>query len=65
MSDVFRIDRNAVLRAGDMAGQYLDEIGKTDLATLTSQEWEAFLFRVVGHAFLFAASPPPNETAPF
>lgn len=34
----------AALRAGgDAAGAYLDEIGRTDLATLTAEEWETFL----------------------
>lgn len=63
--DVFKIDRTAVLKAGNMAGQYLDEIGKTDLSVMTADEWEQFLFKVVGFAFMFAATPPPNDTAPF
>lgn len=29
-------------KAGDAAGAYLDEIGKTDLATLTAQQWDTF-----------------------
>jgi hypothetical protein len=33
----------AALIAGQLAGEWLDEIGKTDIATLTSGEWEQFL----------------------
>lgn len=33
--------------ASDMAGEYLDELGKTDLATLTRDEWLEFLHVVV------------------
>jgi hypothetical protein len=62
---VFVIDTAAVLKAGDVAGQYLDEIGKTDLATLSAQEWQDFLFKVVGYSFIYAAKPPQNSTAPF
>jgi hypothetical protein len=42
-----RIERQSMLAAGDKAGAYLDSIGKTDLAQLTAEEWEAFL----AHAF--------------
>jgi hypothetical protein len=30
-------------RAGRLAGEYLDSLGKTDLATLAKEEWETFL----------------------
>lgn len=33
--------------AGNMAGAYLDTIGKTDLATLTQEEWKGFLHQVI------------------
>lgn len=33
--------------AGEMAGAYLDTIGKTDLATLTAEEWQGFLHQVI------------------
>lgn len=29
--------------AGDMAGEYLDSIGKTDLAALTRSEWSTLI----------------------
>jgi len=37
----------AALEAGVDAGTYLDAIGKSDLASLTSDEWREFLRRVV------------------
>ena len=41
-----RIERLAVHQGGDAGGAYLDEIGKTDLASLTEDEWFEFLERV-------------------
>lgn len=35
-------EKNARQKAGDAAGAYLDEIGKTDLATLTADQWDRF-----------------------
>ena len=43
--DVFEI--RARNEAGDQAGAYLDEIGKTDLGTLTQEEWFRFLTLVI------------------
>jgi hypothetical protein len=37
----------AAIAAGDEAGEYLDQIGKTDLAALDRDEWEEFLGRIV------------------
>jgi hypothetical protein len=37
----------AMLEAGNLAGAYLDEIGKTDMAALTPDEWRSFLHRIV------------------
>jgi hypothetical protein len=43
--------RSDVLAAGDVAGRYLSEtIKKTDLATLTKDEWTTFLCIVVNEA---------------
>lgn len=36
-------EQEAMRRAGKKAGDYLDAIGKTDLATLTQIEWVTFL----------------------
>jgi nitrogenase molybdenum-iron protein alpha/beta subunit len=47
--DEFEI--RAIDAAGDEAGSYLDDIGKTDLADLTPDEWRHFLrtfLRAVG-----------------
>ena len=37
----------AVLEAGATAGSYLEEIGVTDLAVLTPEQWREFLRRIV------------------
>lgn len=42
-----RIELEAVEAASQVAGEYLEQIGKTDLATMTANEWHGFL----GHAF--------------
>ena len=47
------IERKALLAAGDKAGQWLDDLGKTDLATLDAVEWQGFLetfMESYGHA---------------
>lgn len=41
-------EKAAMLAGGDAGGAFLDGIGKTDLAQLTVEEWEAFLTRVIG-----------------
>ena len=35
-------ERKAALIGGDAGGEYLDKIGKTNLASLTPAEWEEF-----------------------
>lgn len=42
-------DSKAALEAGRFAGEYLDEIGKTDLATLTPEEWKIFCEVICGN----------------
>ena len=37
----------AALEAGAVAGEYLEEIGTTDLAELTAEQWREFLRRIV------------------
>ena len=39
---------NAALYGGEQGGEYLDWLGKTNLAALTADEWKQFLFCVVG-----------------
>jgi len=38
---------NAVIFGGEQGGAYLESIGKTDLITLTKEEWLTFLGTVV------------------
>ena len=40
-------ERRALEDGGNAGGEYLDEIGKTDLANLKPEEWAAFLSRVL------------------
>lgn len=44
------MQRQDVEAAGDMAGAYLQSINKTDLATLTGDEWIQFLCIVVNES---------------
>lgn len=50
-TDTTAYEDAALEHAGDCAGEYLDSIGKTDLATLTQEEWQQ-LIRVVSLNFL-------------
>lgn len=38
----------AAIEGGRAGGEYLESIGKTDLATLTREEWQQFLLCVLG-----------------
>jgi len=40
--DIQPHETEAALHAGRNAGEYLESIGKTDLAGLTKQEWQTF-----------------------
>jgi hypothetical protein len=42
--------RDDVMRAGDVAGQYLMSLKKTDLARLSGDEWSTFLCIIVNEA---------------
>ena len=42
-----RYEQIALQEAGAVAGEYLDSIGKTDLATLDEAEWIIFLRKVI------------------
>ncbi len=37
-----------VFAAGRMGGEYLDSIATTDLARLTTQQWQTFLLAIIG-----------------
>jgi len=40
--DIQKFEMQAALIGGQYAGEYLDSIGKTDLAKLTKDEWQRF-----------------------
>lgn len=40
-------ERSALIHAGSMGGEYLTSLGKTDLVTLTDDEWTTFLGCVI------------------
>jgi hypothetical protein len=55
----------SALEAGRLAGQYLEEIQKTDLALLSADEWREFLRRlIVGFEQIMRRKILENE-APF
>jgi len=41
------LEKEAIVDAGNAGGQFLDEVGTTDLATLTSEDFAEFVKRVV------------------
>ena len=43
MIDPTEYEREAIAHGGVQAGEYLEALGKTDLATMTEQEWDAFI----------------------
>lgn len=49
--DLEPYDVESLKHGGEMGGDYLDELGKTDLASLSPGEWDQFLY-VVCFAFL-------------
>jgi len=60
MLDAYEI--GAALEAGAEAGGYLEEIGKTDLATLDAGEWREFLRRLfVGYELVLRRKILNNE----
>jgi hypothetical protein len=48
MIDATPNETEAVMHGGVMGGEYLDELGKTNLAALTAEEWKQFLFCIIG-----------------
>ncbi len=49
--DLRQHEFEAAMHGGQMAGEYLDEIGKTDLASLTEKEWQQFCVLLVRNAY--------------
>lgn len=43
-------ETKAAIAGGDAGGAYLDQIGKTDLATMTADEWAEFCGRMFAGA---------------
>lgn len=48
MIDATDTEEEGLAKGGEAGGEYLDSIGKTDLAVLTEAEWREFLCRVLG-----------------
>jgi len=48
MINITNNEVEAALVGGKMGGQYLDELGKTNLAALSKAEWQQFLLCVIG-----------------
>lgn len=38
----------AMRAAGDIAGQYIDSVGRTDMATWSEQDWRGFIEAICG-----------------
>lgn len=45
--DLMAIEKAAILAGGGSGGEYLDSIGKTDLARLSEAEWSTFLTKIL------------------
>ena len=50
--DIQKFELDAALYGGQMAGEYLDEINKTDLAQLSEKEWQRFCVLLAQNSFL-------------
>lgn len=51
MEPIFTLNDKAIAAGGAKAGEYLERIGKTDLAKLTAEEWAQFCKTLVFYAF--------------
>lgn len=47
MVDPSEFEKQAMVEGGELGGEYLDYISKTDLATLTAEEWAMFVESVI------------------
>lgn len=59
-----RLEQIATVKGGEEAGEYLESIGKTDLAEMTEAEWEVFCLRLVG-GYRWALHETLKGEAPF
>lgn len=62
--DFSRIESLAAGKGGERAGEFLETIGKTDLATMTQTEWFEFCRRLVG-GYRSALKNDLKNEAPF
>jgi hypothetical protein len=60
-----KLEAMATKTGGAQGGKYLDEIGKTDLATLSEAEFETFCRRVVAGYRIALKELIDSETVPF
>lgn len=58
-------EKEALLAASDAAGEYLEGIGKTDLATMTQQEWRDFIAVIFERSTGELARLSDAEACPF
>ena len=47
MIDPTEYEQEAIAYGGEQAGKYLETLGKTDLATMSPEEWSAFIEVIV------------------
>lgn len=47
MNEITNIEIDAIIATSDVAGEHLDKLGKTDLATMSRDEWLGFIEVVV------------------
>lgn len=62
--DFTRLESLAAQEGGTEGGEYLDQIGKSDLATLSIEEWAEFCRRVVA-GYRKALKVKLKDEAPF
>ena len=41
-------EMTAMRQAGDVAGQYIDAVGRSDMATWSEQDWKGFIEAICG-----------------
>lgn len=47
MTEITQTEIDAIIATSDKAGEHLDKLGKTDLATMSRDEWLGFIEVVV------------------
>jgi hypothetical protein len=64
MDDLTANEIEALQYAGDMAGEFLEEKGKTNLEALDSDEWMQFIECIVGN-YVTKLQELSEQEAPF